>query len=390
MANVIKIKRTELAVAPTTGDVTQGELAYMEQGGTGDGRLYIGVAGPAVEEIGGKYWIDLTNTLNSNALVDGDFTSDGFMKRGAGAGNYSVVASIDLSSDVGATRLPYANYTAMTASGFLGQNGGAGNVEEMSTAEATALLTSFGGTIKGLVPTGSGNVGTVFLDGTGAWSQIVATTDLTATGTTDNTTFLRGDDTWAVPAGGGNVSGPGTITDNTFVFFNGVTGTLIDDSGTPTTFSTDTALGAGAAANDVISSQLAVKTYVDNAVASGVNYQGAFDPTAGAGAGNPDLDTITSATGDMYTVTVAGTYSWTTGSAVLEIGDVLIAEADGVLNDAADWTIVQNNLSAATASTSGYVSTIAQTFGGTKTFADISGTDVGSVLDSFVIDGGTF
>ena len=33
--------------------------------------------------------------------------------------------------------------------------------------------------------------------------QLVATSALTATGTKDNTTFLRGDDTWAVPAGGG-------------------------------------------------------------------------------------------------------------------------------------------------------------------------------------------
>ncbi|HEY0108240.1 MAG TPA: hypothetical protein VGB67_01365, partial [Fibrella sp.] len=31
----------------------------------------------------------------------------------------------------------------------------------------------------------------------------VATTDLTATGTKDNTTYLRGDNTWATPAGGG-------------------------------------------------------------------------------------------------------------------------------------------------------------------------------------------
>jgi hypothetical protein len=92
----------------------------------------------------------------------------------------------------------------------------------------------------------------------------------------------------------------------------------------------------------------------------------------------------------MYTVTAAGTYNWTTGSAVLEIGDVLIAESDGVLNDAADWTIVQKNLEAADATTPGYVTTDAQTFGGTKTFADISGTDAGATIDSFVIDGGSF
>lgn len=92
-----------------------------------------------------------------------------------------------------------------------------------------------------------------------------------------------------------------------------------------------------------VASQQSIKAYVDNAVAGGVTYKGGFDPTAGAGAGNPDLDTITSETGDMYTVTASGTYNWTTGSAVLETGDVLIAESNGVLNNVADWTIVQKN-----------------------------------------------
>ena len=92
-----------------------------------------------------------------------------------------------------------------------------------------------------------------------------------------------------------------------------------------------------------VASQQSIKAYIDNAVTGGVTYKGAFDPTAGAGAGSPDLDAITSETGDMYTVTVAGTYNWTTGSAVLEVGDVLIAESNGVLNDVADWTIVQKN-----------------------------------------------
>ena len=40
----------------------------------------------------------------------------------------------------------------------------------------------------------------------------VATTDLTATGTKDATTFLRGDDTWAVPPGGGGSSDHGALT----------------------------------------------------------------------------------------------------------------------------------------------------------------------------------
>jgi hypothetical protein len=104
-----------------------------------------------------------------------------------------------------------------------------------------------------------------------------------------------------------------------------------------------------------VPTQQSVKAYVDSAVTGGLVYQGGFDPTAGAGAGSPDLDTITSSTGDTYTVTVAGTYNWTTGSAVLEVGDVLIAESDGVLNDVADWTIVQNNIGAASETEAGYI-----------------------------------
>jgi hypothetical protein len=100
-------------------------------------------------------------------------------------------------------------------------------------------------------------------------------------------------------------------------------------------------------------SQESIKNYVDQQVAGGVTYKGGFDPTGAAGDGIPDLDTITSVTGDMYTVTIAGTYNFTTGSVVLEVGDVLIAESDGVLNDVADWTIVQKNETGVVSNASG-------------------------------------
>ena len=234
--------------------------------------------------------------------------------------------------------------------------------------------------------------------------------------------FLNGTGAWSAPAGGGDVSwNAGTApADNALVRFDGTTGQLIQESGIiiddsenvtgmgtlngktianlVSTGDTGSASWTWIIDEDTMSSnsvahvptQQSVKAYVDTAVASGVTYKGAFDPTAGAGAGSPDLDTITSEVGDMYTVTVAGTYNWTTGSAILEVGDVLIAEGDGVLNNVADWTIVQQNLSAATISTPGYVSVGAQTFGGTKTFEDIAGNDAGATLDSFIIDGGTF
>jgi hypothetical protein len=139
-----------------------------------------------------------------------------------------------------------------------------------------------------------------------------------------------------------------------------------------------------------VATQQSIKAYVDGAVTGGVVYKGGFDPTASAGDGDPDLDTITSVTGDMYTTTVAGTYNWTTGSAVLEIGDVLIAESDGVLNNVADWTIVQNNLGQADETTDGYVRIATQV----ETDLTTSTLDTAAItpmkLNAWVIDGGTF
>lgn len=52
----------------------------------------------------------------------------------------------------------------------------------------------------------------------------VGISDLTATGTKDNTTFLRGDNVWAVPAGGGGGVFTGTVTTNEIV-----TGAALDE-----------------------------------------------------------------------------------------------------------------------------------------------------------------
>lgn len=275
---------------------------------------------------------------------------------------------------------------------FLGNNAGAGAiVDELTGTEATAMLNLFAtaSTVQGLVP-GSNSVGaTFYLNGAGAWS---------------------------VPAGGGDVAwNAGTApADHALVRFDGVTGQLIQESGiivddsenvtgmgtlngkTIADLTSDTDTGSTSwtwvdgtttlgTSDTVLPTQNAVKVYVDNAVTGALTHKGGYN----ASTDTPALDTgsPTLEIGDMYTVTVAGTFF----TEVLEVGDVLISDVDSTdAADLADWTIVQKNLVAASITEAGYVTVGAQGFGGTKSFEDISGSDAGATLDSFIIDGGTF
>jgi len=113
--------------------------------------------------------------------------------------------------------------------------------------------------------------------------------------------------------------------------------------------SEDVALGGGSSSDTVVPSQLAVKTYVDNAVVGGLIYQGSYD----ASTNTPVLDSrgtqIAVTQGWTYTVTVDGTFYGET----VKVGDVLIAETDLAAGTGAltDWTTVQSNIDLATAGT---------------------------------------
>jgi hypothetical protein len=67
------------------------------------------------------------------------------------------------------------------------------------------------------------------LPASGISSGTVATARL-GSGTANSTTFLRGDQTWATPAGSGDVIGPGSATDNAVARFDSTTGKLIQNS----------------------------------------------------------------------------------------------------------------------------------------------------------------
>ena len=105
---------------------------------------------------------------------------------------------------------------------------------------------------------------------------------------------------------------------------------------------TDTTLAANS--DTRIVSQKAAKAYIDNISAGGVTYKGGYD----ADTNTPDLDVSPSgiSQGDMYSVTVAGTFFTTS----VIVGDSLIAEVDDA--DAEDeWTILSTSLDAATIKT---------------------------------------
>lgn len=169
----------------------------------------------------------------------------------------------------------------------------------------------------------------------------LGTFDLSATGTANATTFLRGDNTWAaLPADPtitltGEVTGSGTTSITTTVANN----VLDIDNFTAATIVTQ-AEGIENNDNDTtLPTSAAVKDYVDSAVVGGLVYQGGYN----ASTNTPDLDGPPSPNnikkGWTYTVTADGSFF----AEQVRVGDVLIAEVDAPTS-LSDWTTVQNNI----------------------------------------------
>lgn len=78
---------------------------------------------------------------------------------------------------------------------------GTGDPEDLTAAQATALLNDFTSTLKGLAPASGG-------------------------GTAN---YLRADGTWAIPTNSAYVTGPASSVDNSIARFDGITGKIIQD-----------------------------------------------------------------------------------------------------------------------------------------------------------------
>jgi len=112
--------------------------------------------------------------------------------------------------------------------------------------------------------------------------------------------------------------------------------------------------------NTKVPTQQSVKAYVDTEVTSALTAEMSFKGDYNATTNSPDLDTSPSgvAKGDMYVVSVAGTFF----TVVCEVGDVLVAKSASASLET-DWVVVQANVVAASATVAGNVelATVAET-----------------------------
>ena len=141
MATVIQIKRSTTASAPTTSNLAEGELAYV-QDRSADGasaKLFIesvdSSANPVIHAIGGKYYTDIldgNSTLPSNLSVGNGDTSGGSLKLLEDSDNGTNFTALKAADSLAAS----VTFTLPAADGTSGQVLGtdaSGNLSFIST-----------------------------------------------------------------------------------------------------------------------------------------------------------------------------------------------------------------------------------------------------------------
>ena len=192
------------------------------------------------------------------------------------AGDLLVISDISMDGN------PTRTVSVSQLSAFIGGGGGGGLVDSINTTNGTFIS---------LTPT---------VQTTG---DVVVTADISATGTKDSTTFLRGDNTWAVPAGG-NVSSVG-LTE---------TGDALTISNSPITSSGTMNIAGAGTASQVILGNLTLGTYTTGTLTD-VNFTNninAFSVAETVGAGT--IDFVLSVTGGVAGQFLQQDGTWATPS----------------------------------------------------------------------------
>ena len=307
-------------------------------------------------------------------------TNTGVTSNVAGSG-------ISVSGATGAVTIANTGVTSIVAGTNVSISGSTGAVTINSTDQFSGTVTS--------VATSSGT----FVDITGGTitSTGTITGDLSATGTAGATTFLRGDNTWATPAGGGTMS----------------TWTLSGDSGVNQTISDgDTVdIAGGTGISSVASSSDTVTLSLDNTAVSAGSYtyasltvdaQGRLTAaSSGAAPGTMSSFTLAGSSGSSQTISNGNTLTIAQGTGITSVAsatDTVTITNTGVTSAVAGSGIsVSGATGAVTIANTGVTSIVAGTnvsISGATGAVTINSTDqytgtVTSVATGTGLSGGT-